>query len=127
MPLKSLQPNPAWDRESHESIVDAFEVLAADGSVEIHVWGGDWCGDTRRELPNVGATLEAAEFPDERLHVHEVDGEKQGDLVGVYDVELIPTIVIEREGEELVRFAESERLPAPAYLATALREAGVVA
>jgi thiol-disulfide isomerase/thioredoxin len=127
MTLTSLQPDPAWDPEAYEPTVDAFAELAADDDAEIHVWGGDWCGDCRAELPELGAVLEAAAFPDDRLHVHPVDREKGGDLVDEYDVALVPTVVVERGDEELARFVESEPLPAPVTLAEELRETGAVA
>lgn len=127
MTLKTLQKNPAWDAESHEAAVDAFAELAADETVTVRVWGADWCGDCRAALPDFGAALDAAGFPDDRLHVYPVDDEKDGELVDDYGVELIPTIVIERDGTELARFVESESLPAAEFLAAELREAGAVA
>ena len=127
MSLKTLQPNPAWDAESRESTVDAFAALAGDGDVEVHVWGADWCGDCRSQLPDFAAALAAAGFPDERLHVHPVDQDKDGDLVEAYDVASIPTIVVERDGTELARFVESEPFPPAAFLAEELEETGALA
>lgn len=127
MTLRSLQPNHAWDAESHEAVLDVFEALAADDAVEVRVWGADWCGDCRTELPDFAAAVEAAEFPDDRLHVHAVDREKDGGRVEEYGVERIPTVVVERDGEELARFVEGEPIPAADYLAEELQESDAIA
>jgi thioredoxin 1 len=124
--LKTLQPNPAWDAESRESTVDALAALAADEDVEVHVWGADWCGDCRSQLPDFAAALDAAAFPADRRHVHPVDRDKDGDLVDEYGVEYIPTVVVERDGTELARFVESEPLSAATYLAEELEDAGAL-
>ncbi len=114
--LSTLQPDPAWDAESHADAVDA---LGADG-LTFRIWGGDWCGDCRQLLPAFAAALEAAGVPDERVHAYAVereDGEKVGEAMGAYGVELIPTVIVERQGEEIARFVESEGRPIAEYLA----------
>ncbi|WP_336025459.1 thioredoxin family protein [Halobellus salinisoli] len=118
--LETMQPNPAWDADSH---VDAVEALSEDGLV-FRVWGGDWCGDCRGQLPDFGAALAAAEVPAERIHHYPVekedDGSKTGPLVEENDIELIPTVVVERDGEEVARYVEDEGVPIAVYLAERL-------
>lgn len=120
--LETMRPNPTWDAASHEDVV---ETLAA-ADLTYHVWGGDWCGDCRKRLPDFAAALAAAGVPDDRIHLHPVErGEdgKVGDLVDEYDVELIPTVVAEDgAGETVARFVEREPLPIPAYLAERVEE-----
>ncbi|QKY19402.1 thioredoxin family protein [Halolamina sp. CBA1230] len=114
--LSTLQPDPMWNTAAHEDVVDA---LGADG-LTFRVWGGDWCGDCRQQLPAFAAALEAAGVPDERIHAHaveRVDGEKVGEAVEEYGIELIPTVIVEKEGEGIARFVESEDRPIAAYLA----------
>jgi thiol-disulfide isomerase/thioredoxin len=115
--MESMEPNPAFDPESYT------EVLAAFDSIEdprVLVWGGDWCPDTRQELPDLAATLEATGIPADRIEVIEVDREKQGPKVEAYGIEHIPAVVIEDGGEEVARFIESEDVPAPVFLAAQL-------
>jgi thioredoxin 1 len=118
--LTTLEPNPAWDPAAYEETVEAFAAIADDCT--IHVWGGDWCKDCRSQLPDFGAALDAAGVPDDRVHHHAVekadDGSKHGPLVDEYDIELIPTVVVERDGEEVARFVEE----APVGIAEALAE-----
>ncbi|WP_256289774.1 thioredoxin family protein [Halobellus inordinatus] len=119
--LETMQPNPAWNADAHE---DAVEALAADALV-FRVWGGDWCGDCRGQLPDFAAALDAAGVPEERVHHYPVekedDGSKTGPLVEEYGIELIPTVVVERDGEEVARYVENEAVPIAMYLAERLQ------
>lgn len=116
MTLSTMEPNPVWDASANEQTVDAL----SDQSLTVHVWGADWCGDCRKVLPDFAAALDAADIPAENVHVHEVDQDKDGDLVAEYGVEYIPTIVLERDGDEVARFVESEPVGAAVYLADQL-------
>jgi thiol-disulfide isomerase/thioredoxin len=124
MKLETMEPDPVWDPAAHE---DAVETLAAwADEVTFKIWGGDWCGDCRGQLPGFGAALEAAGVPEDRVEHYpvekEADGSKVGPGVEEYGIELIPTVVVEHDGEELARFVEAEPVPIAEYLAERLRE-----
>ncbi|KAB1194134.1 thioredoxin [Haloferax sp. MBLA0076] len=118
--LETMQPNPAWDADSYADAVDA---LGAD-DYTFKVWGGDWCGDCRRQLPDFAAALDAAGVDTDRIEHYPVekaeDGSKVGPRVDEYDVELIPTVVVEKDGEEVARFVEEEAVPIAVFLADQL-------
>jgi thiol-disulfide isomerase/thioredoxin len=117
--LSTLQPDPMWDGAAYEDAVDA---LGTEG-LTFRIWGGDWCGDCRQQLPGFAAALEAAGVPDERIHAHAVereDGEKVGEGIEEYGIELIPTVIVEKEGQEIARFVESEDRPIAVYLGEAI-------
>ncbi|MFB6092672.1 MAG: thioredoxin family protein [Haloquadratum sp.] len=120
--LETMEPNPTWDADAH---ADAVAALSEDGLV-FRVWGGDWCGDCRGQLPDFGAALDAAGVPDERTHHYpvekEADGSKTGPLVDEYEIERIPTVVVERDGEEVARYVENEPISIADYLAERLAE-----
>jgi thiol-disulfide isomerase/thioredoxin len=122
MTLETMQPNPAWNAEAHADTVDAFEAVADE--ITVRVWGGDWCKDCRSQLPDFGAALEAAGVPEERVVHYAVekaeDGSKIGPEVEAYGIEYIPTVVIERDGDEIARFVEEESVPIATYLAERL-------
>ncbi|MFP8890138.1 TlpA family protein disulfide reductase [Natrialbaceae archaeon A-CW2] len=122
MTLETMRPNPTWDSASYQDTVD---VLAAHrDELTYLVWGGDWCKDCRALLPDFGAALEAAEVPNERIEEIAVDTDKQGPKVDAYDIEYIPTIIVENDdGEEVARFVESEQLPPAVYLGEAVQQA----
>ncbi|MBB6645604.1 thioredoxin family protein [Halobellus ruber] len=120
--LETMRPNPAWSADAYEDVVEAL----SDEGLVFRVWGGDWCGDCRGQLPDFGAALDAAGVPDDRVHHYPVEkdagGSKTGPLVEEYGIELIPTVVVERDGEEVARFVEAERTPIAVYLAERLGE-----
>ncbi|WP_276282030.1 thioredoxin family protein [Halorussus caseinilyticus] len=116
--METTEPNPTWDAKAHSETVDVLESAVAE--VTIRVWGADWCGDCRAALPDFFAALESAGVPNDEVEVYEVDQNKDGEKVDEYDVSLIPTIVVERDGEEVARFEESEDRPAAQYLADQL-------
>lgn len=124
MTLETMRPNPTWDAAAHEEQLAPFERHAEE--LTVHVWGGDWCGDCRAVLPDLGAAFEAAGIPDDRIFEYPVekrdDGSKEGEKVEEYGIEYIPTVIIERNGKEVARFVESEPIPAVAFLAEQLRE-----
>ena len=125
--LETMRPNPAWDADSYPEVVEA---LSQEGLV-FKVWGGDWCKDCRARLPDFGAALDAAGIPDSRVEHYPVekedDGSKVGPRVEEYGIELIPTVVVERDGEELARFVEKEETPIAVYLAERLSPSAVEA
>ncbi|NGM71514.1 thioredoxin family protein [Natronolimnobius sp. AArcel1] len=119
MSLETMNPNPTWDAASYEDAVDTLE--AHNDDLTYTVWGGDWCKDCRKLLPDFGAALEAADVPDERIDEIAVDEDKQGPGVEEYGIEYIPTVVVENDdGDEVVRFVEEEDLPPAIWLAQEL-------
>lgn len=120
MPLETLEPNPAWVADAYADTLDVLE--AHSNEVTYKIWCGDWCKDCRAKLPDFGAALEEANVPADRVIEHPLDQDKQGSGVEEYDIEFIPTVVLERNGEEIARFVEDEGLPIAMYLADKLRE-----
>jgi len=118
MGLETLEPNPVWVSEAYTETVDILE--AYNDEVTYKVWGGDWCKDCRAKLPDFGAALEAAAVSESRIEEYELDQDKQGPGVEEYGVESIPTVVVERDGDEIARFVEDESVPIAMYLAEKL-------
>ena len=122
MRLETLAPDPSFDPETLDP--DVLDALA--GGYRFKVWGGDWCGDCQLRLPAFGAALEAAGVPDDRIESFPVtkgpDG-KEGPGVEAYDIELIPTVVVETpDGEEVTRFVEDADVSIAAALARDLAD-----
>jgi thiol-disulfide isomerase/thioredoxin len=122
-----MRPNPVFTADAYEAELDVIREHA--DRVVFRVWGGDWCPDCRRQLPDFGAALAAAGVPDERTVHYPVekaeDGSKVGPGVEEYGIELIPTVVVETDdGEELARFVEESDRPIAVYLSDALADAG---
>ena len=123
MTLETLAPASDLGADDFDEAV--LEALAADDYV-FKVWGGDWCGDCQRQLPEFGAALAAAGVPDDRIEAYPVTkgpNGKEGELVDEYGIELIPTVVVESpDGEELARFVEDEDVSIAEYLADRLAD-----
>ena len=117
MELETMAPADGWE-PTHGS-EDAITALAA-ADYTFHVWGGDWCIDCQEQLPAFGAALEYAGVDDEQITHYPVDkkddGSKTGPGVSDYGIEYIPTVVVERDGDEVARFVES----GPASIAVTL-------
>ena len=119
-----MTPDSSWDPDAHTDVV---ETLAALGEEYVFlVWGDDGCVDCQERLPAFGAAIEAASIPDDRVIQYAVErlpeGEKRGPKVEEYEIGLIPTVIVERDGEEVARFEEEEDAPIPEFLAERLRE-----
>ena len=125
MTLETMEPNPVWSEGAYAETIEILESNADE--LVYRVWGGDWCKDCRSQLPDFGAALDAAEVPDENVIHYSVekedDGSKVGPKVEDYGIELIPTVVVERDGEEIARFVEEESVPIAVYLAQQIRDA----
>ncbi|MFB6307902.1 MAG: thioredoxin family protein [Haloarculaceae archaeon] len=125
MELETMEPNPVWVEDAYSETVDTLRAHADD--LVFKIWGGDWCKDCRAQLPDFGAALEAAEVPEENIEHYPVekedDGTKVGPKVEEYGIELIPTVVVEHEGEEIARFVEEEPVPIAVYLADQIEDA----
>jgi thiol-disulfide isomerase/thioredoxin len=118
--LETMRPNPVWTAEAYEDALDVWREVADE--VTVKVWGGDWCKDCRSQLPDFGAGLDAAGVTDVEHYpvVKEDDGSKTGPAVEAYGIELIPTVVVEIDGEEVARFVEEADRPILVYLADEL-------
>ena len=122
MTLDTMEPTPTWDDEAYAETVDT---LAAHDDLTYKVWGGDWCKDCRAVLPDFAAALDAAGVPEDRIEHYPVereDGEKVGPRVDEYGIDLIPTIVVERDSEAVARFVEDGDRPAAVLVAEQLAE-----
>lgn len=109
--LETMQPDGEWDGDD-----DVRAALGREGLTYL-VWGADWCGDCTAQLPDFAAALDAAGVPADRVRQFPVDDDKQGEGVDEYGIEYIPTVVVERDGEELARFVEAEPVTVAEYLA----------
>ncbi|MGD8376922.1 MAG: hypothetical protein PVF68_12330 [Acidobacteriota bacterium] len=111
------EPYSGWFEEGYDAYVpnpDVTAALRAAGAagVEVTVFFGTWCPDSRREVPRLLKLLQTLQFPKERLTLVAVDnaegrrktspgGEEKG--MRVYRV---PTIIVLRDGAEIGRIVE---------------------
>jgi thioredoxin 1 len=117
--LETMRPGGITTR-TEPAVVDTL----GTAGLTYRVWGGDWCGDCRRQLPAFAAALEAADVPADRVEEYPVekaaDGSKTGPRVDEYGITRIPTVVVERGDTEVARFVEDADRPIAASLAARL-------
>ncbi|WP_088339523.1 thioredoxin domain-containing protein [Robiginitalea sediminis] len=103
---RAYTPDPA--------LVQSLAPLLHD--VEILVFLGTWCGDSRREVPRFLKILDEAGFPPSRLKLVAVDrrrptyktspgGEERGK-----NILRVPTFILQRTGREVGRIVERPRM-----------------
>ena len=90
-------------------------------SYKIIVVLGTWCEDSHREVPRLFKILEALDFPDSKLSLIAVNRkyEAPGGEEGIYNIQKVPTIIVQKYGKEIGRIIES---PKSGYLERDLLE-----
>jgi thiol-disulfide isomerase/thioredoxin len=77
-------------------------------SYNITVFMGTWCEDSHRDFPRLMKILEEVKFPDNKLTIIAVNRKKEsptGDE-GIYNIQKVPTIIVEKYGKEIGRMIE---------------------
>ncbi len=103
---------PTWRRraDAYEPDEEAIAVLAGyQQPVDVSVFFGTWCGDSRNYVPKVIRALEAAGNPNLRLELVGI-GRSFGDPADpILSRRLtnVPTVIVSRDGEELGRIVET--------------------
>lgn len=81
---------------------------AKSNQLQLIVFAGTWCSDTKYILPKLFALTDAATFPQDRITIIGVDRNKKtishlSEALGVLNV---PTIIVMKEGKEIGRVVE---------------------
>jgi thiol-disulfide isomerase/thioredoxin len=103
--FKWYKPNQAGYKPNE----DALNALKTKSkSVELIVFGGTWCVDTKYILPKLFALTDAASFSQDHITLVGVDRNKRtishlAEALGVINV---PTIIVMKDGKELGRVVE---------------------
>ncbi len=95
---KGFVPKPA--------AVAAFKAMK--DSINIVVFGGTWCGDTKLLLPQFFSLTDAAGFAQERITMLGVDRSKKTvhHLTEAFGITNVPTFIIMKNGKEIGRVVE---------------------
>lgn len=111
------EPFGEWFRSGNEEYVPNPDVLArlrdADlAGLEVSIFFGTWCGDSRREVPRLVKLFEEMELPEEDLHLIAVDGEEEAHKQSPdreergLEIYRVPTVIVRRGGKEVNRLVE---------------------
>jgi thiol-disulfide isomerase/thioredoxin len=108
-----------WYTQGQKNFTPNADVVkqysATKDSVNYLVFGGTWCEDTRQLLPRFMATADAAGIAANRIVLLGVDRNKKTlfNLSEAFNVTLVPTIIVLKNGKEVGRVVEYGRIGAP--------------
>jgi hypothetical protein len=111
------EPFAEWFVTGRESYVPDSRILERLRGVdlddlEVEIFFGTWCGDSRREVPRLVKLLDEIGLPVERVGLIGVDGVEQmhkrspgGEEEGL-EIYRVPTVIVRRGGREVGRIVE---------------------
>ena len=115
-----------WDTEYFEYTPDSdvvFDIAGYIEDVDITLVLGTWCSDSRYEVPKLWKILEEADYPISQMKMYAVGSSRfkrtmpippvvfdwSVNLKKWYDVQLMSTVIFERDGVELGRIIETPK------------------
>lgn len=111
------EPFAEWYRDGydgyrpHPEVLERLRRIGVEG-LEVSVFFGTWCGDSRREVPRLLKLFDGMGLPAEQVVLVAVDGDDelhkrspQGEERGL-EIYRVPTVVVRRNGEEVNRIVE---------------------
>jgi hypothetical protein len=112
------EPFSEWYVSGHDSYSPNPEIVRAlvatdRTDIEMTLFFGTWCGDSRREVPRLYKLFDTINLPEERVQLIALDsaegarktspgGEQRGQ-----EIYRVPTLIVRRSGEEIGRIVES--------------------
>ena len=105
-------PEDTWfsngynDYITEKSLIKNITPLLED--IEVKVFIGTWCPDTKRLLPKLYKVLDEAGYERDRIFLYGLNKEKKSPkkLEQAYQIKYVPTILFFSEGNELNRIVE---------------------
>ena len=88
-------------------IIDSLSRMTK--SFDITLVMGTWCGDSQEQVPRFYRIMYDAQIPDDILTLICVDGNKTAGELSIEQlgIELVPTFIFYRQGEEIGRITET--------------------
>lgn len=111
------EPFATWYREQRDAYEPRADILAAlraadRTGLDVTIFFGTWCGDSRREVPRLLRVLDKAGFGPEAVRLVAVDRAPEavkrspgGEEVG-REIWRVPTAIVARDGVEVGRIVE---------------------
>ncbi|RMZ60115.1 thioredoxin [Chryseobacterium nematophagum] len=114
------EPYADWYIKEHDEYTpDAQAIVELKkkkiNSYNIIVFLGTWCEDSHRDFPRLMKILEEVKYSDKKLTIIAVNRKKEsptGDE-GRYNIQKVPTIIVEKYGKEIGRIIE---MPTSGYI-----------
>ena len=109
----------SWYAQNAKGYTPAAEAVqqfsSAKDSINLIIFGGTWCGDTKHLLPQFFTTTDAAGFPDSHITLICVDRSKKTlyNLSEAFGITNVPTFIVMKNGKEIGRVVEYGKIGAP--------------
>jgi thiol-disulfide isomerase/thioredoxin len=83
-------------------------IKTLDHDVDILVFFGTWCGDSKREVPRFLKIADEAGITGDRITLYGLDRSKKSDdgMTEKFQIELVPTFIFRQHGKEIGRITE---------------------
>lgn len=114
------EPYSEWYVKEHdEYAIDKNAVAELKkkklNSYNIRVFIGTWCEDSHRDFPRLMKVLEEANYPMDKVEIIALNRKKESPSgeEGKFNIQKVPTIIVERYGKELGRIIE---MPTTGYI-----------
>lgn len=99
-----------WYRKNfrrYKPEIKKIDSLKARTSFYITIYGGEWCSDTKEQLPAMMKVLSKISFPEKRVSLYFVDRQKKCVDCGneppeKYAIVLVPTFIVYNEKKEQI-------------------------
>ena len=100
-------------------------IRQAHAGVDVLVFLGTWCSDSRREVPRFLKVADSAGIPMERVVLYALDRRKTSPdgLEKKYGIDRVPTFIFMKEGVEIGRIVEVPKTTVEADMLTILAAA----
>lgn len=88
-------------------VINEFKSKLQDFDIEVFM--GTWCSDSQRETPAFFKIMDAAGYPDNRIKMYALDGNKKSPYgyETESNVHYVPTFIFYKNGTEVGRIVES--------------------
>lgn len=101
------------NRDAYAPDTNVINEIKKFKDYKLIIYGGTWCGDTRRDLPKFGKVMREVGIRTNKYELYMVDSErnenyKQSPDKTIYanSIFRVPTFIIERDGQEIGRIIE---------------------
>lgn len=90
-------------------------MAAGKDAVQLVIFGGTWCDDTKQLLPKFFSTADAAGVAESRITLIGVDRSKKTlyNLAEAFGVTNVPTFIVMKDGKEIGRVVEYGKTGTP--------------
>ncbi len=119
---RGLVDRSVLDRPEHQAFRTMYDTVhvqndvidlisKVDEGVDVTVFFGTWCPDSRREVPRFLRIVDRAGMAGDRIKLYALDRTKKSSdgLTEQYHIERVPTFIFLKNGEEIGRITESAR------------------